>query len=198
MSSPISTQLDLLGKSLVSLDASVTADGQIGSSEFLDAVDSLLALFDTVGVDVLEGGRNDMAENVSKIRNAVQSFPGPSLHLQSLIEAERAAGQGDATEALTWLARGLQFYTASVQRFTSSGNEKLGDSIIHAYKDTLKKHHGFVAKTAIKVAVSKTCPTRDELFRKLGQDPSMVTNALQGSATTFQHVLGVLGGSVKF
>lgn len=54
MSSPISTQLDLLGKCLASLDASVAADGQIGSSEFLDAVDSLLALFGMYPASLLQ------------------------------------------------------------------------------------------------------------------------------------------------
>ncbi|KAH7137775.1 glycolipid transfer protein [Dactylonectria macrodidyma] len=192
MSASISTPLDNLGKSLVLLDASVSPDGQISSSEFLAAIDSLHAVFDAVGSDALEGGRNDSAENVLKIRNLGLSLPDHSQYLQALIRAERATGKHEATEALLWLTRGLEFYIASVKRFTSNESENLPDSIMNAYKNTLKKHHGFVAKMAIKVAVSKTCPTRDEVFAKLGQDTSTVTSALRASATTFERVLGVL------
>ncbi|WQF87634.1 Putative glycolipid transfer protein [Colletotrichum destructivum] len=192
MSAPVSNQVDNLGKSVAVLDASVSPDGQIGSSQFLDAVDSLLQVFDIVENDPLEGGRNSCEENVSKIRNAMQSLPGQAAYVQTLIQAERASGQHEATEALLWLTRGLEFYVASVRRIANNTSEKLSASIVDAYKDTLKKHHGFVAKTAIKVAVSKTCPTRDALLRKLGQDPTMVVNALQASATSFERVLHVL------
>ncbi|WYZ37710.1 hypothetical protein EsH8_II_001216 [Colletotrichum jinshuiense] len=101
------------------------------------------------------------------------------------------------------MSRGLEFYAASVRRFASNESEKLSDSIISAYKDTLKKHHGFVAKMAVRMAVSKTCPTRDALLLKLGQDPSMVTNTLQASAATFERMIDILSpflcrGDIKF
>ncbi|TID06565.1 Glycolipid transfer protein 1 [Colletotrichum higginsianum] len=162
MSAPVSNQVGNLGQSVAVLDASVSPDGQIGSPQFLDAVNSLLLVF------------------------------GQAAYIQTLIQAERASGQHEATEALLWLTRGLEFYVASVRRIANNTSEKLSDSIMSAYKDTLKKHHGFVAKTAIKVAVSKTCPTRDALLRKLGQDPTMIVNALQASATSFERVLHVL------
>ncbi|KAH9213867.1 glycolipid transfer protein domain-containing protein [Leptodontidium sp. 2 PMI_412] len=192
MSAPISAQLHNLTQSLNVLDASVSPDGKIPLLEFLNAVDSLLAVFETVGSDVLEGGRTDLQENVVKIRNAVQSFPGQSQYLQHLIEAERATGQHNATEGLLWITRGLEFYVTSIKRIAGNGSEKLADSIMNAYKDTLKTHHGFVAKMAIKVAVSKTCPTRDELFSRLGQDPSTVTSTLQSSARSFERMLHLL------
>ncbi|KAG4443365.1 hypothetical protein IFR05_001154 [Cadophora sp. M221] len=192
MSAPISAPLDILNQSLNMLDAGVSPDGKIPLVEFLNGVDALFAVFAAVGSDVLEGGRASLEENVVRIRNAVQSFPGQSQYIQALIEAERATGQHNATEGLLWITRGLEFYVASIKRIGGNGSEKLADSIMHAYKDILKTHHGFVAKMAIKVAVSKTCPTRDELLTRLGQDPFTATNTLQSSARTFERMLHIL------
>ncbi|TQN70615.1 hypothetical protein CSHISOI_04980, partial [Colletotrichum shisoi] len=157
VSAPVSNQVDNVGKSVAVLDASVSPDGQIGSSQFLDAVDSLLLAFGMhiVENDPLVGGRNSCEENVAISKaTLIGYFP---LH------------------------SGIEFYVASVRRIANNASEKLSGSIVDPYKGTLKKHHGFVAKTAIKVAVSKTCPTRDAPLRKLGQDPAMVVSERSAS-----------------
>ncbi|KAL0939904.1 glycolipid transfer protein HET-C2 [Colletotrichum truncatum] len=186
------SSVEQLYHKLSPIDAAINRGDPIGTEEFLAALDSLTAVFDTAGVDMLEGGRNDMAENIGKLRNRASRSPEKSQRLQDMILAERAEGQHDATEALLWLTRGLEFFVAAMKRTLANSSEKLSDSIMSGYKDTLKKHHGFIAKTAIKVGVSKTCPSREDLFGRLGQDSSLTTRSLQASVGSFEKILGVL------
>ncbi|KZL70521.1 glycolipid transfer protein HET-C2, partial [Colletotrichum tofieldiae] len=180
--------LDHLKNNLGVVSANIHYGNAIRTAEFLAVFDSLIAVFDTIGNDMLEGGRNDMAQNIQvgikprsatgnnrvlyvadvdhlllqKLRDRAGGSLDDSHCLQNFILAERAAGQQEATEALLWLTRGIEFFVAAMKRTLQTPTEKLAESILSGYKDTLKKHHGFIAKTAIKVGVPRVCPSRDE------------------------------------
>lgn len=80
----------------------------------------------------------------------------------------------------------------ATKRILAGSNEKLADDISNAYKETLKHHHGFIAKTAVKLSISKTCPTRQELFNKLGQDKGLVTSILGNFNRVLERILHIL------
>merc|ERR1712233_215081 len=85
----------------------ITENG-IATSEFIEATEGVVQLFDLLGNSAFVVVQNDMNGNIKKIRERLLST-GPDLSgtLQNLVKNEGAPGEKKrtATEGLLWLLR---------------------------------------------------------------------------------------------
>ncbi|KAK9466343.1 glycolipid transfer protein domain-containing protein [Lipomyces arxii] len=149
------------------VDVSVT-DGKINTTEFLEAAESLVRLFDLLGSAAFTVVQKDMNGNIKKIRDRQLAQPVLSNTLQDIVLSEKVEKTKTATQGLLWLARGLEF-TAVALRKNVDSTEELTDSFTKAYSETLIKFHSIVVRPVFKLAMKAT-PYRADFYAKLGSD----------------------------
>ena len=96
-------------------DVKITDGTKIDTSDFLQASESLVKLFDLLGSTAFVVVQNDMNGNIAKIRKKLLDDPANASTLQDLILTESKTKTKTATQGLLWLSRGLQF-TAQAMR----------------------------------------------------------------------------------
>lgn len=143
-------------------------EGQIATSEFLDASASLVKLFDLLGSSAFAVVQNDMNGNITKIKNKLTKDPIGSNTLEKLILSE-VGGDKTATQGLLWLTRGLEFTCQAMQKALDNQDWELSKCFEKSYSETLSQYHSFLIKPVFKLAM-KACPYRADFFKKLG-DP---------------------------
>ncbi|KAF8475699.1 glycolipid transfer protein domain-containing protein [Kalaharituber pfeilii] len=159
-------------------NVTVDENNGINTTEFLEAAESVVTLFDLLGSAAFKPVQSDMTGNITKIRNAQNEIGGDTTNtLQKLTTAEQKAGKKTATEGLLWLNRGLEFTAQALRNNHSNSTEELSTSFTSAYKGTLQKHHNFVVKGIFSVAM-KACPYRKTFYEKLGNDQALVQTEL--------------------
>lgn len=152
-------------------------DGGINTTDFLEAAEGLVKLFDLLGSSAFAIVQKDMTGNIEKIRTRQLSSPVQCETLEGLVKGEAGEKKRTATEGLMWLLRyivaklgladlsGLQFTAEALRRSLKNRTEELADSFTKAYGDTLKKFHSFVVKPLFAVSIlccSILIPARDE------------------------------------
>jgi len=162
----------------------------INTSEFLEASESVVSLFDHLSV-AFKAVQVDMSGNIKKIRDRQLAFPDKSETLQALTSAEIAEGKKTATQGLLWLNRGLSFTSVALRGSHTNPTEELGKSFDTAYQETLKKHHGMVAKALFSTAMM-ACPTRATFYPKLGNDQEVVMRQLDEWLCGLERVTKIL------
>ncbi|PWW75656.1 glycolipid transfer protein [Tuber magnatum] len=156
----------------------VGAEGeQIRTTEFLEACELVVSLFDLLGSTAFAAVQKDMNGNIKKIRDRQNSHPNESDTLQNLCVSELVGGKHTATEGLVWLHRGLEFTEKALRKNFNNPNEELTTSFTNAYGETLKKHHNMIVKGAFGLAM-KACPYRVDFYKKLGDDETEVNTQL--------------------
>jgi len=169
----------------------VADDSSINTSEFLEASESVVQLFDLLGSVAFKAVQSDMTGNIKKIRDRQLAAPLKSETLQALIAAEIAENKKTATEGLLWLNRGLHFTSHALRRNHTTTTEELGVSFTNAYESTLKQHHGFIARSAFSVAM-KACPYRNTFYSKLGNDENVVRQELGEWLGALENIVTIL------
>jgi len=154
-------------------------DGKISTTEFLEAAESLVTLFDLLGSTAFAPVQKDMTGNIKKIRDRQTAEPAKSGTLQDLCANELADKKNRATEGLVWLHRGLEFTAKALRKNASDHNEELSVSFTAAYGETLKQHHNMLVKGVFSLAM-KACPYRADFYKKLGNDENEVKKQLEG------------------
>jgi len=149
-------------------------DDKIATTEFLEASESLVTLFDILGATAFAAVKKDMTGNIKKIRDRQLAHPAESETLQDLVNNELAEKKKTASEGLLWLNRGLEFTSQALRKNCDTPNEELTDSFTKAYGDTLKQHHNFMVKGVFTVAM-KACPYRADFYKQLGGDDAAET-----------------------
>ncbi|KAI5841494.1 glycolipid transfer protein domain-containing protein [Morchella snyderi] len=145
-------------------------DGQISTTEFLSACESVVKLFDLFEATAFSVVQSDMTGNIKKIRDRQLAAPAQSETLQDLVKNEMAAdGKNTATEGLLWLTRGLSFTATGLRKSVANPTEELSTSFTSAYGVTLKQHHNFMVKPLFGLAM-KACPARNSFYAKLGEN----------------------------
>ncbi|KAF2650794.1 glycolipid transfer protein [Lophiostoma macrostomum CBS 122681] len=166
------TFFDTLKKSFVDVPIDASNDNAISTTDFLEASESLVTLFDVLGGLAFGPVKKDITGNVTKIRKRQLAAPaGSSDTLQSLVRTELKEKKHTATEGLLWLWRGLDFTAQALRTNLSNPKHQPADSFRAAYANTLKPHHSFVIKPIFSAAMSAT-PYRDVFYKKLGGDQS--------------------------
>ncbi|KAK7207904.1 glycolipid transfer protein domain-containing protein [Myxozyma melibiosi] len=152
------------------------ADGKVSTTEFLEAAESLVSLFDLLGSAAFSVVQKDMTGNIKKIRDRQTAQPAVSVSLQDIVLSEKVEKNKTATQGLLWLTRGLQF-TAVALRKNIDSDEELTESFTSAYNETLIKFHSIVVRPIFKLAMKAT-PYRKDFYAKLGSDFAVVKEQL--------------------
>ncbi|KAH7370484.1 glycolipid transfer protein domain-containing protein [Rhexocercosporidium sp. MPI-PUGE-AT-0058] len=190
---PGGTFLDTLKVSFTAVPVDKEKDNAVSTTEFLEAAEGLTTLFDVLGSRAFTPVKSDMLGNVKKIRDRQLAAPAESATLQELVVNELKTKKHNATEALVWLVRGLDFTCIALSQNLALPSEELAASFRNAYGSTLKPHHSFLIKPIFSAAMS-ACPYRKDFYVSLGEDPEKVAEELRVWLVALEKVLAILKG----
>ncbi|KAF1938673.1 glycolipid transfer protein [Clathrospora elynae] len=188
---PGQTFFDAVKKSFVDVPVDTSKDNAISTTEFLEAAESLLTLFDVLGSAAFKPVKSDMGGNIKKIRDRQLAAPTLSETLQDLVLNELKEKKHTATEGLVWLNRGLDFTAQALRHNSTNSTTELADSFRDAYGKTLKPHHSFIVKPLFSAAMSAT-PYRKDFYAKLGDDEGKVQVELEKWLSALEKCVQVL------
>lgn len=113
---------------------------------------------DILGSTAFATVKSDLNGNIEKIRTRLTAHPVDSKTLEGMLEAEAKEGVHQATQALLWLLRGLQFTMIALQLNQADSTQELQASFSKAYDTTLKQFHNFIVKKLFAVSTSYFSP----------------------------------------
>ncbi|KAL7005294.1 hypothetical protein EMMF5_005131 [Cystobasidiomycetes sp. EMM_F5] len=163
-------------------------DKGVKTSEFLEACEDVVKLFDILGSTAFAPVKSDMNGNIKKVRERQLSHPAQSETLEELVINEKPEKKRTATEGLMWLLRGLDFTAQGLKINHDNQSEELATSFTSSYNNTLKQYHNFVVKGIFSVAM-KACPYRANFYPKVGGTQQQMADylaALQSIVTRMQ------------
>lgn len=172
-------------------NVNVTADDKINTTEFLEAAESLVTLFDLFGSSAFSVVQNDMNGNIKKIRARQLTNPVSNEYIQDVVLGEVTEKKKDATQGLLWLTRGLRFTADAMRRNIDIPQEELSDSFTASYNATLTKYHNMLIRPVFKLAM-KACPYRKDLYEKLGSDQEKVKVQLSEWISALEKQVGII------
>ncbi|KAL4796204.1 glycolipid transfer protein domain-containing protein [Aspergillus venezuelensis] len=187
----MATWFDNLKRSFADVPVDNANDNGIHTTEFLEAAESLLTLFDLLGSAAFSPVKSDLAGNIKKVRDRQLAAPGESETLQALVLNELKTKKHVATEGLVWLVRGLDFTAQSLRHNIDNASKELSDSFREAYGKTLKPHHSFIIKPIFSAAMSAT-PYRKDFYAKLGSDDADVKAKLEREVAALEERVAIL------
>ncbi|KAJ8101452.1 glycolipid transfer protein domain-containing protein [Lipomyces tetrasporus] len=164
--------------------------GKVSTTEFLEAAESLVSLFDLLGSAAFTVVQKDMNGNIKKIRERQLANAAISSTLQDIVLSEKVEKNRTATQGLLWLTRGLQF-TAVALRKNVESTEELNESFTKAYGETLIKYHSMVIRPVFKLAM-KACPYRKDFYAKLGDNQEAVKQELTTWVAALEEIVKVI------
>ncbi|KAM5475488.1 hypothetical protein MauCBS54593_001179 [Microsporum audouinii] len=185
------TWLDTMKRSFRDVPIDESSDNAISTTEFLEAAESLVKLFDILGSVAFTPVKSDLLGNIKKIRDRQLAAPAESETLQALVTNELKAKQHKATEGMVWLIRGLDFTAQAFSKNLASDSDELSTSFREAYTNTLKPHHSFVVKPIFSGAMSAT-PYRKDFYAKLGKDEQQVHAAMRAEIAALEKIVTIL------
>ncbi|KAK0418023.1 hypothetical protein QR680_013332 [Steinernema hermaphroditum] len=156
-------------------------DGRIPTEQFIRACQGIADFVGFLGT-AFGPVKSDISGNVTRVKAKFESNKALMPFLQDLINLdlkETGGKLGDATEALLWLKRGLEFMLELLSQMVAeyranadhSKTESLGHIVSAAYDKSLKRHHNFVSKQIFKM-VKYAVPYRRTVLKAvaLGKD----------------------------
>ncbi|KAF2760466.1 glycolipid transfer protein [Pseudovirgaria hyperparasitica] len=178
-------------KSYVDVPVDQSKDNAVSTSEFLEANESLLSLFDLLGSGAFSLVTKDLANNIKKVRTRQLEKPAESETIQDLVKNEIKDGKSTATEGLLWLLRGLEFASASIGLNLTKPDKELGPCFQEGYGNTLSNHHGAAVKIVVKPLLGQL-PYRKDFYAKLGADHELVEAEMKAWVEAFQKIVDIL------
>ncbi|KAI8997209.1 glycolipid transfer protein domain-containing protein [Pilobolus umbonatus] len=152
----------------------VNTDCGIVTTEFLEASDDFIKMFDLFGSPAFTVVQNDIKNNVQKIRTRHDINPVEYDTLEHLMEKEADLSKRTATEAVLWLKRGLDFTAQSLMHSIDNPNDELKISFMSAYDITLRPYHSFIVRPIFNFAMN-ACPWRKDFYENIGVvDPESI------------------------
>ncbi|PYH70357.1 GLTP domain-containing protein [Aspergillus vadensis CBS 113365] len=185
------TWFDEQKRSFADVKIDAANDNGISTTEFLEAAESLTTLFDVLGSKAFTPVKNDLTNNIKKVRERQLAAPAESETLQALVVNELKTKKHVASEGLLWLVRGLDFTAQALRHNLNNGSTELSDSFREAYGNTLKPHHSFVIKPIFSAAMSAT-PYRKDFYAKLGEDQVKVNESLNAEVVALEKNVAIL------
>lgn len=184
----MSTFFDQLKRSFTEVEVT---DNKINTSEFLEAAESLVKLFDLLGSSAFSVVQSDMTGNITKIRTKLLENPAANGTLQDLVLGEASGKSKTATQGLLWLSRGLQFTSQAMRETVNNPTTELTKTFTDAYSKTLSKYHGMMIRPIFKLAM-KACPYRKDFFEKLGADQEKVNQQLEEWLKALENIVQII------
>ncbi|KAK9316984.1 glycolipid transfer protein domain-containing protein [Lipomyces starkeyi] len=164
--------------------------GKVSTTEFLEAAESLVSLFDLLASAAFTVVQMDMNGNIKKIRDRQLANPVISATLQDIVLSEKVDKNKTATQGLLWLTRGLHL-TAVALRKNIESTEELNESFTKAYNETLIKFHNMVVRPVFRLAM-KACPYRKDFYAKLGNDYEAVKEQLLTWLAALERIVKII------
>ncbi|KAK4130695.1 glycolipid transfer protein [Trichocladium antarcticum] len=190
------TFLDTFKQSFTTVPIDAENANAISTTEFLEAAESLTAIFEILGSLAFSPVKKDMMGNVEKIRKRQLAAPLESQNLQDLVRNELKTKSHTATEGLVWLVRGLEFTCKALSHNLANHSDELADSFRGAYTTTLKPHHSFLVKPIFSAAMS-ACPYRKDFYVKLGSDDEKVQKELREYLAALDKIVAILNAFLE-
>ncbi|WFD23672.1 hypothetical protein MEQU1_002366 [Malassezia equina] len=144
----------------------------IATSEFIEATEGVVKLFDLLGSTAFAVVQNDMNGNIKHlVKNEGQ--PGDKKRT--------------ATEGLLWLLRGLDFTAQALRRSIENPSEELSVSFTNAYEKTLRKYHSMMVRP-----IFTACPYRKDFYAKLGPSEESVRAPLLEWLAALENIVATM------
>ena len=86
-----------------------------------------------------------------------------------MVNAEKQEKDKEATDAILWLKRALQYTYLALKYNRSNPGEEMSVSFSNAYKETLSKYHSFLIRPVFALAMN-ACPSRANFYKSLAKD----------------------------
>ncbi|KAF9893176.1 hypothetical protein FE257_012591 [Aspergillus nanangensis] len=186
-----STWFDTMKRSFTDVPVDAANENGIATTEFLEAAESLVSLFDILGSAAFSPVKSDLNGNIKKVRERQLAAPAESETLQVLVVNDLKNKKPIAAGGLLWLVRGLDFTAQSLRHNIDNSASELSESFRSAYGNTLKPHHSFVIKPIFSAAMSAT-PYRKDFYGKLGDDNEKVAAALEREVAALEERVNIL------
>lgn len=173
-------------------NVTVSNEDEISTSEFLEAAEGVVNLFDLFGSSAFAPVQSDMTGNIKKIRAREQNLgEQKGSTIQMVVLSEVTEKKKDATQGLLWLTRGLQFTAVALRRNVTNETEELSSSFTKAYSETLSKYHGMMIRPVFRLAM-KACPWRKDFYAKLGSPLVKVMEQLESWLAALEKIVRII------
>jgi hypothetical protein len=176
----------------------------VSTTEFLEATESTVTIFDLLGSAVFTPIKHDMLFNVGRVRERQRTSADASSTLQTLIKDELASGAHGAAEGLTWLVRGLDFMAHAFRADLNDNKavavtekyprKELGALFRESYKTTLSPYHTVMIRPIFRAAMSAAPRRKDFYIRLTGQgvDAEVTRQALEKWVAALEEIVLIL------
>merc|ERR1711998_9233 len=152
--------------------------GEVPTEKFLDACESILPLFDSMGM-IFGQVKSDIGGNITKLRKSFAAAPEASVTLQKMVQADIAnkttTKSGSATESLLWLKRAFEFIIGLLIKLAGTDDE-MKKCANDAYEATLSKVHGFMIRKTFQMGVGAVGARKDFLLKQGPDEASVITD----------------------
>ncbi|KAI5893107.1 glycolipid transfer protein [Schizophyllum commune H4-8] len=164
--------------------ADVPYENGVVTVEFLEASDGFVNMFDLLGTGVFGFVQNDLRSNISVstlrctlsyltwivkgVRGRYQSASENSATLEALVTHESQGHDRYGTQCLVRLIRGLAFTCRALQNMQSDRSSELHVCFKRSYDVVLRKHHNFIIRSAVSVAI-RAVPHRHDFYHRISQ-----------------------------
>ncbi|XP_024131823.1 glycolipid transfer protein [Oryzias melastigma] len=156
----------------------LSADRQVETRPFLDAVSYLPLFFDCLGPTIFAPIKVDLIGNITKIKAVYDTNPGRYKTLQQLLEAEKEMCGSEwprvgATLALMWLKRSLKFIQIFLQSLVDGEKDQSNPNLMRVnitkgYDVALKRYHGWFVQQLFKAALY-AAPYKSDFLKALSK-----------------------------
>lgn len=152
-------------------DVPITVEG-VETSNFLDASEGLVQLFDLLGSGVFGFVQSDIKGNIGGVRARYQTDSLGCSTLENLVRSEVALEERHGTGCLIRLTRGLTFLCRALQHMQKDPSVELHVCFKRSYDEVLRHHHTFFVRSLAAVAV-RAAPYRRDFYSRISQGAPM-------------------------
>ncbi|KAM0845896.1 hypothetical protein ACQ4PT_056049 [Festuca glaucescens] len=140
--------------------------GVILTKPFLEVCKHILPVLDKFG-SAMSIVKSDIGGNIARLEAKYASDPTKYQQLHNMVQVEvtskTAKSSSSCTNGLLWLTRAMNFLVALFHNLVQHPDWQMSQVCSDAYKNTLKKWHGWLASSSFSVAI-KLAPDRKKFM----------------------------------
>ncbi|KAL5555848.1 hypothetical protein UlMin_038084 [Ulmus minor] len=135
-------------------------NGEILTKPFLEICKHILPVLDKFG-GAMALAKKDIDGNISRLESTYNSNPTEFNHLYKMVKSSSCAG------SLLWLTRAMDFLVELFRNLLQHPNWSMAQACSDSYGKTLKKWHGWLARSGFTVAMM-LAPDRKKFMDTIG------------------------------
>ncbi|XP_010238896.1 glycolipid transfer protein 1 isoform X3 [Brachypodium distachyon] len=140
--------------------------GVILTKPFLQVCKHILPVLDKFG-SAMSIVKSDIGGNITRLETKYASDPSKYEQLHAMVQVEvtskSAKSSSSCTNGLLWLTRAMDFLVALFHNLVQHPDWQMPQVCSDAYRNTLKKRHGWLASSSFSVAM-KLAPDRKKFM----------------------------------